>query len=153
MKCFGHPEIDALGICKSCGKGLCGICFVDTGLGLACNGSCQKIVTTVTAQTAEFRGQSLIEATLCFLGSIVAIVGGIGMDAALSTKVGMVAVGIAMLFVGFWCYSRYRSAYKLRQTKPVALFQAVPGETESRLEQEFKKLEDAHKETDTPSSV
>lgn len=141
MKCFGHPEIDAIGICKACGKGLCSICFVDTGLGLACNGTCQKVVTTVTSQATEFKGQSLIEATLCFLCSIVAIVGGIGMDAVLSTKVGMVAVGIALLFVGFWCYGRYRSAHRLRQTKPVSLFQNANAETDSRLELEFEKLE------------
>lgn len=44
MRCFQHPDQDAVGICKSCGKGLCGACAVDLRKGLACRASCEEDV-------------------------------------------------------------------------------------------------------------
>jgi hypothetical protein len=41
MNCFYHPTVVAIGICKSCGKGLCPECAVDLGKGLACKGHCE----------------------------------------------------------------------------------------------------------------
>lgn len=38
MKCFHHSEIDAVGICKECNKGICTSCATDLGHGLACKG-------------------------------------------------------------------------------------------------------------------
>lgn len=42
MKCFDHPEKDAVGSCKSCGKGVCSECAVDLTKGLACRGRCEQ---------------------------------------------------------------------------------------------------------------
>jgi len=42
MKCFYHHERDAVGICKSCGKGLCQECSIDLGKGLACRDHCEN---------------------------------------------------------------------------------------------------------------
>ncbi len=44
MKCFDHADVDAVGLCKSCGKGLCKRCAVDLGEGLACADSCELAV-------------------------------------------------------------------------------------------------------------
>ena len=44
MNCFNHREQPALGICKSCGKALCGDCLVERKNGLACKGSCEDRV-------------------------------------------------------------------------------------------------------------
>ena len=44
MKCFYHNDIDAIGLCKTCNKGLCPECAVDVGNGLACVDSCEKAV-------------------------------------------------------------------------------------------------------------
>lgn len=41
MKCFYHQDRDAVGICKSCGRGLCPECAVDLKTGLACKGRCE----------------------------------------------------------------------------------------------------------------
>src|ERR1039458_6240761 len=49
MNCFYHPTVVAVGICKSCGKGLCPECAVDLGKGLACKGRCEEDVKAVTA--------------------------------------------------------------------------------------------------------
>ena len=56
MKCFVHNEIDAIGICKRCNKGLCSECAVDLGKGLACKGPCENDV------------QKLIEAETISMG-------------------------------------------------------------------------------------
>jgi hypothetical protein len=42
MKCFYHHDRDAVGNCKSCGKGLCPECAVDLTKGLACRNRCEE---------------------------------------------------------------------------------------------------------------
>jgi hypothetical protein len=44
MKCFYHRDRDAIGNCKSCGKGLCDDCQTDLGRGLACKNRCEENV-------------------------------------------------------------------------------------------------------------
>ncbi len=44
MKCFNHSKKDAVGICKSCGRGLCSDCAVDLKNGLACKNACEDQV-------------------------------------------------------------------------------------------------------------
>jgi len=44
MHCFYHENKEAVGTCKSCGKGLCRECVVDLGKGLACRGRCETDV-------------------------------------------------------------------------------------------------------------
>jgi hypothetical protein len=41
MRCFYHEEKEAVGSCKSCGKGVCRECAVDLTKGLACRGHCE----------------------------------------------------------------------------------------------------------------
>jgi len=47
MKCYYHPQVDAVAVCKHCQKGLCPDCAVDVGGGMACktsNDNCQAEV-------------------------------------------------------------------------------------------------------------
>ena len=44
MHCFYHQDREAVGTCKSCGKGLCPECAVDLTRGLACRGRCEADV-------------------------------------------------------------------------------------------------------------
>lgn len=41
MRCFYHEDKEAVGSCKSCGKGICRECAVDLVKGLACRGHCE----------------------------------------------------------------------------------------------------------------
>ena len=41
MRCFYHDDREAVGNCKSCGRGLCRECAVDLTKGLACRGHCE----------------------------------------------------------------------------------------------------------------
>lgn len=44
MKCFYHPDREAVGICSACSKGLCAGCATDMGRGLACRDRCEPEV-------------------------------------------------------------------------------------------------------------
>ena len=46
MRCFNHPDRDAIGSCKGCCKGLCMECAADLGHGLACKGTHEEMVET-----------------------------------------------------------------------------------------------------------
>jgi hypothetical protein len=41
MKCFYHPEIDAIGFCKSCGRAFCRGCAAEVSGVLYCRGGCE----------------------------------------------------------------------------------------------------------------
>lgn len=50
MRCFYHPEKEALGICKNCNRGICEDCLVDVDHhGLACKNTCQEEVREIQA--------------------------------------------------------------------------------------------------------
>jgi hypothetical protein len=49
MLCFYHQEKEAVGICKSCGKGVCVECAVDLGKGLACRSRCEESARAIIA--------------------------------------------------------------------------------------------------------
>lgn len=44
MRCFYHRDLDAVGTCKSCGRGICGHCLVEFEKGLACRDRCESEV-------------------------------------------------------------------------------------------------------------
>jgi len=56
MKCFTHPETDAVGMCKNCYKGLCSACAADVGDGLACRDMCEASVISLNRQIAQSSG-------------------------------------------------------------------------------------------------
>jgi len=47
VKCFYHNDRPAVGICKSCNKGICLDCYVDVGNGLACKNNCEEAVSAI----------------------------------------------------------------------------------------------------------
>lgn len=49
MKCFNHSKTDAIGICKSCNKGICLKCCAELIDGLACKNSCEDKVNLINA--------------------------------------------------------------------------------------------------------
>lgn len=47
MHCFNHPDKAAIGICKSCQRGLCNDCAADLGHALACKHKHEQEVETL----------------------------------------------------------------------------------------------------------
>lgn len=52
MRCYYHPEQEAVGICKSCNKGICRECAIDIGNGIACKDTCEDEVKAINEITA-----------------------------------------------------------------------------------------------------
>ena len=44
MKCFNHLDVNAVGLCKSCGRSLCADCYAEVGDSLSCKGKCEEKV-------------------------------------------------------------------------------------------------------------
>ncbi|HUB02824.1 MAG TPA: hypothetical protein VL983_09060 [Terriglobales bacterium] len=55
MKCFSHPEMDAVGSCKHCFKGVCARCAKDSGVGVVCSQACEDEVRSVRAMMERGR--------------------------------------------------------------------------------------------------
>ena len=47
MNCYYHQDMPAIGLCKSCGRGLCSQCIAEVGEGLACQNRCEQRVGTL----------------------------------------------------------------------------------------------------------
>jgi hypothetical protein len=46
MQCFSHRDAPAVGICKTCGKGLCSACAREVDRGLVCSDACADHAST-----------------------------------------------------------------------------------------------------------
>jgi hypothetical protein len=48
MECFVHPSAPAVGLCKSCGKGVCRSCAIPVNRGLACSEACRPFAESLS---------------------------------------------------------------------------------------------------------
>ena len=94
MKCFNHNDRDAVGTCKSCGKGVCRECAVDLGKGLACRAQCEKDVASMIAlidQNIQFspvgrsmmvnaRKNTYVQASFLLAAGVIFFLTGLGTD-------------------------------------------------------------------------
>ena len=46
MKCFNHSTVEAVAVCRSCGRALCHDCIAEVGLSCSCKGRCESVVAT-----------------------------------------------------------------------------------------------------------
>jgi|SRR5690348_826036 len=74
MQCFAHPNESAVGVCKSCGKGVCHSCAIPLDRGLACSGQCKPFVEALSRlQATTIRNVGLVSAQR-FVQPVVAVV-------------------------------------------------------------------------------
>ena len=92
MKCFYDTTQDAIGTCKSCGKGLSPDYAIDLGKGLACKGRCEDDVRGLIA---------LIDNNLAMRGTAERLVRGSG-RAGITTSVMFLLMGCTFLFFGLF---------------------------------------------------
>ena len=103
MKCFNHNDKDAIAVCRSCGKGLCSECLVDTGNGIACKGKCEKTVKLIMDGINEIEKETsplIIALSVAFI--FIGAMGVIGYIADRS-KYGL-SYGIGFLLLGIITY-------------------------------------------------
>jgi hypothetical protein len=100
LRCFYHPEAEAIGVCRNCGKGLCGGCAVDLGDGLACRDRCeakaQALINYSNASLA-WRSNSLVSAILLALIGIGVLIYGAFVEVGADPPVFVLAVMGAFL--------------------------------------------------------
>jgi len=56
MKCFNHRELEAIAVCKHCGRALCPNCIAEVELLAACKGRCEVEVLAIV--DAHQRGKT-----------------------------------------------------------------------------------------------
>ena len=60
MKCYNHPDVDAVGLCKKCLKGICHLCAIEHSNSIVCRDACgsrngkRKILTVSLLVVALF---------------------------------------------------------------------------------------------------
>lgn len=128
MKCFYDPAQDAVGTCKSCGKGLSPDYAVDLGKGLACKGRCEEDVRALIA---------MIDRSVSMQGTTERILRGSG-RAGMMVSVMYLLMGATFLFFGrygrdepvpflmimgglfiVWSFLHFRRALGIQRTMPV----------------------------------
>lgn len=53
MRCFVHRDVEAVGTCRACNKGVCPDCVVDLGHSISCRGSCETKAQSLHSQSAQ----------------------------------------------------------------------------------------------------
>ena len=73
MKCYYHHDVDAVGICKSCNKGLCEECIELVGRSISCKGDCAdtvRLVDTVIKKNVSSSRQLITPLFLTIAGVV-----------------------------------------------------------------------------------
>jgi Flp pilus assembly protein TadB len=78
MRCYYHHDLDAVGTCKNCGRGLCPGCAVDVNNGLACRGRCEEEVRSLNRvisrnKTAFEKTSGAYVRVACFYAAVGAV--------------------------------------------------------------------------------
>src|SRR2546423_584648 len=55
MKCFSHNTVEAVAVCRSCGRALCPNCVVEVGTVCACRNRCEQQVGALNAMVVGTR--------------------------------------------------------------------------------------------------
>jgi hypothetical protein len=74
MKCLNHLEVDAIGACVRCGKGLCIDCKREIAGRILCQGCADEILTQKTTPTIVMSREEAPGALLALILSIVGFV-------------------------------------------------------------------------------
>ena len=102
MHCFNHQDIDAVGVCKHCGKGLCPSCLTDLGYGLACRDSHEQAVENINifiTRSSQLRRVLLfvLTAFFAFMGLVFVVYGILG-KSSFTTVMGLGQLACSAVF-------------------------------------------------------
>ena len=114
MKCYRHQDLDAIGICKSCSKGVCPQCAALVDGSIACINACEDDVATLNYMIA--RGNKMYKNLdkQCRKSIIINGIGGmffmgLGMyfsDRTMSSL--LIGLGLIMLVISFVSFVQSR---------------------------------------------
>jgi len=118
MKCYNHPESEAVGSCKHCCKGICTDCAKDSGWGLVCGPQCEEEVKMVRAMVERnrkmvpFAARNSIRSAI-ILFAMAAVFTGFGIAIGGPMRVYMISFGLIMLVGGGFAVFNSRRLAKL----------------------------------------
>jgi len=118
MKCYNHPDSDAVGTCKHCSKGMCSACAKDSGWGLVCSQQCEEEVKTLRAMVERSRKMVPFAAknhlrSAVILFAMAAVFTGFGLAVTGPISVYMIAFGLIMLLGGGFAIFNSRRLAKM----------------------------------------
>jgi hypothetical protein len=122
MKCFYHPTVDAVALCKSCSRALCSGCIAEVGLSCSCRNRCEADVATLNDLVE--RGRTAYQKTSAtyfrsglftlLLGSVFLVLGVFGLVSGTGGEWDYFLLLVGLLFAG-WGVSQFVSARTMRQ--------------------------------------
>lgn len=71
MKCFYHPDVEAIGTCTNCGKAICADCSMEVGGKLVCKPCTEKMAAQCAAPPAPCRKEPALALLLSLIGGLV----------------------------------------------------------------------------------
>ncbi|SRR5258708_4708200 len=112
MKCFYHPDRDAVAICKNCNRGLCQEDAVVVGDGIACKDKCEDKVRQLNALLDRNIATVQRAGTTYSLNSLLYVIMGIvfiGMGLLFTEYLHSSLMSLLMVVGGgfFACYGAY----------------------------------------------
>jgi hypothetical protein len=120
VKCFYHPTVDAVALCKSCSRALCSGCIAEVGLSCSCRNRCETDVATLNDLVA--RGRTAYQKTSAtyfwsglftfLLGSVFLVLGGFGAASGTGGEWGYFFLFVGILFAA-WGVSYFVSARRM----------------------------------------
>jgi hypothetical protein len=95
MKCYYHPEVDAVGTCKNCSRGICPECLAELDNAIACKNRCEERVLAVerlvnrniTAMTKGARSYLVLALVYGILGIVFVGLGTFNLNRAANADV------------------------------------------------------------------
>jgi hypothetical protein len=109
MKCFYHPDVDAVGTCKNCSRGLCPGSLAEVEDGIACKGRCEAQVAVLNALLARSQRMGRLRPFSLATGvgiGLVMIAGGL-FAASQGEGFSYVAISFGLLWLSFSAYSYF----------------------------------------------
>jgi hypothetical protein len=118
MNCFSHPDVPAVGICKSCHKGLCVECAAEVTNGIACKDRCEPEAEALNvivqkSKTAYAKTDSVVKRNglVFFVIGVLLLMVGLGAAASndqWSLLVIVVPISAVMLYVAYGSFKHDR---------------------------------------------
>ena len=113
MKCFYHNPVDAVGICKSCNRGLCSDCCFETENGIGCKDRCENEVSALNeiidrSKTAYAKSRSAYARNAAFLvmmAIVIGVYGAISLAASPSSGGFLILMAVVFLIGALLIYS------------------------------------------------
>ncbi len=151
MNCFYHPDIEAIGTCKACSKGLCEACAVDLGQGLACKDDHEDLVADynklIEKNIKVFSGQgsnTLLAPAFLLVFGLILMWGGIESNKGM-TSFGFL-LGLASAVFSYFVYRRNKEVFgseafaSQRAEGPGLIYQSNDNGEQSRLDNKISAL-------------